>query len=75
MVSYAHPTAPGILRPFNASLGHDGRPSHAHDTSQSSLGEPIADDYWSPNNHLGFGMGGGLRTATPPAFGPEMLDP
>ncbi|KAL5371669.1 hypothetical protein DPSP01_014094 [Paraphaeosphaeria sporulosa] len=79
-----------LLTSHNASLGHGGNPGHSHHASLSGLGEPSAYDFWGMSSvggghgqhhvlpkldtHLGFGMGGGLRTAHIPGVGPDEFE-
>lgn len=76
-----------LLASHNASLNRGGHPGHSHHASLSGLGGPSAYDFRGMSNtmsgngqhhglpkldtHLGFGMGGGLRTAPIPGFGPD----
>ncbi|KAL5395539.1 hypothetical protein PMIN06_005328 [Paraphaeosphaeria minitans] len=73
-----------LLASHNVSLGRGGHPGHAHHASLSGIGGPSAYDFRGMSTvvggpgqhhglskldtHLGFGMGGGLRTAPIPGF-------
>lgn len=79
-----------LLASHNVSLGRPTHPGHSHHGSLSGLGGPSAYDFRAMSNvvggqgqhhglpkldtHLGFGMGGGLRTAPIPGFGPDEFE-
>jgi len=79
-----------LLASHNASMGRGGHPGHSHHASLSGLPGPSAFDYRGMSTavgshgqmnglpkldtHLGMGLGGGLRTAPIPSFGPEDFD-
>ncbi|KAL1592649.1 hypothetical protein SLS60_011065 [Paraconiothyrium brasiliense] len=79
-----------LLASHNASLGRGGHPGHSHHASLSGLGGPSAYDFRGMSSvvggpgqhhglpkldtHLGFGVGGGLRTAPIPGFGQDEFE-